>query len=124
MVNPQIVKGAKWEKEVARYVNGERRRVKNPDLGDIAGIRGVVIECKAQGIYQFPLWIKQLQLAVDTAGAELGLLAVKASGKTSADKGFWLIDPRHVPYVVALAQRNWILQEMETTNNVVPEYEP
>lgn len=96
-------KGAAWEKAVAEYVGGERRRTHGEeDLGDVGSLPGVVIECKAQNTITLSTWSKELQTEVDNDVAELGLLAVKRTGSTKAHEGYWLIDPRHVPYVIRL----------------------
>jgi hypothetical protein len=98
-------RGASWEGAVAGYVGGVRARVTNPDTGDITGLKGVVVECKAQGRFELQFWMRQLQAQVDEAKADLGLLAIKSKGHTQASEGLWLIDPRHVPYVIGLVER-------------------
>ena len=100
-------RGAAWEKAVAEYVGGYRDRLHGArDTGDVIGLPGVVVECKAQGRYELLQWIYQVQAEGDRAGAGLGLVAVKAKGHTQPSKGIWLVDPRHVPYLVELVRRD------------------
>lgn len=100
-------KGVAWENEVARYVGGQRQRVFHPDIGDVAGLKDVVVEAKAQGRLELAAWQRQLRDQVDRVQAQLGLLAVKTRGKQSAEDGLWIVDPRSVPFIVELVQKEW-----------------
>ena len=84
----------------ARYI--ERRTLQGAkDTGDIAGLPGIVIEVKNHAKHDLPGWLKELQTEVDNAHATLGLLVIKKRGTTDPSQWYWLIDPRHVPYLIA-----------------------
>ncbi len=95
-----------WEQEVAGFVGGWRSRPSNPDLGDVAGVPGVVVECKAQGKYELHQWILQARRAAKAAGASLALVAVKKQGKRNPADGLWLIDPACIPYILRLVRED------------------
>ena len=85
-------KGTAWERAVVEFlrargaVHAERRALAGArDRGDVAGIPGVVIECKAAKRYELAEWIRELEAETVNAGAEWGFLAVKAPRRPVAD---------------------------------------
>lgn len=113
-MNASKAKGTAWETRIvewlgATYANVERRALSGTrDRGDIAGLPGVVIEAKSVKptllSAVFNLGTTELQREVDNDNAALGLLCVKRPGKTDPGSAYWLVDPRHVDYIISLVQ--------------------
>lgn len=85
-------KGTAWETAVVEFlrsrgaVHAERRALAGArDRGDVAGIPGVVIECKAAKRYELAEWVRELEAETVNAGAEWGFLVVKAPGRPVVD---------------------------------------
>lgn len=84
-------KGTAHETAVVGYLNGldigtivERRALAGAnDKGDIAGLRGVVIEAKAVAEYDIPGFLRETQVERDNAGAWLGVCWMKLRGKAN-----------------------------------------
>lgn len=88
-MNASKRKGTEHETAIVDYLNGlglpvdiERRALAGAlDKGDIAGIRGVVIEAKAEGTYNLPGWMREAHIERENAGAWLGVVWAKLKGK-------------------------------------------
>ena len=109
-------RGASWEKAVGIYLGGFRKRLQGwRDTGDIGGLDAIIVECKAPGPtgrYEFQQWVLQLQREVDRdPECVLGLLAAKRQGKTAAEDGYWMIDPRHLHFVIEAVQHAAVCEE-------------
>ena len=70
------------------------------DRGDIAGLPGVMLECKDHGTISLSDIRKEVARQVDNDDAFLGLACIKQRGKSSPEDAYWLIDARHVPAVI------------------------
>lgn len=80
-------KGTEHESAIVDYLNElgfadvERRALAGAlDKGDIAGLRGVVIEAKAEGTYDIPGWLRETATERENAGAWLGVAWAKLRG--------------------------------------------
>lgn len=85
-MSPSKAKGTRAESALAEYLRqywpyAERRALcGSADKGDIAGIPGVVWECKAGERLLIPQWLAETEAERVNAGAELGVLAIKPRG--------------------------------------------
>ena len=77
-------KGTSWETAVVRYLqergwpHAERRALRGiRDAGDVAGIRGLVVEAKACRDIQLGKWMTELDVEVVNADADCGALWIK-----------------------------------------------
>lgn len=93
-MNRSKVKGTTWESAIVDYLNDlgftdvERRALAGAlDKGDIAGLRGVVVEAKACGEYEIPKWLRETTTERENAGAWLGVCWAKLRGKTRPADG-------------------------------------
>ena len=91
-------KGTAWETAVVKYLqeNGaphaERRALAGgKDRGDIAGIPGVVIECKNEKIISLATYVDETEAERRNAGARIGLAWIKRRGKSSPGDGYVLM---------------------------------
>lgn len=80
-------KGATYELDVVHYLQGAgwryvERRIAGmaADKGDLAGIPGVVIECKNRKELDLSGYVAQLEQEIATAGAETGVVIIKKRG--------------------------------------------
>lgn len=96
MTNP---KGTRWESAVADYLRPrgaphvERRaRTGAKDKGDIAGVVGVVIECKSAARLELAAWLAEAVAERDNAGAAIGVVWAKRKGRTSPGSGYVVMD--------------------------------
>ena len=87
MSNSKVV-GTRFETAVVGYLktrgapHAERRALNGKlDRGDIAGMPGVVHECKAGVRYDLAGWMRELEVEVVNDNAAIGLLWVKRKGK-------------------------------------------
>jgi len=87
--------GTRWETQVVKYLqeqgwpHAERRALNgNKDKGDISGVIGTVIECKAAGRIALAEWVKEMETEQKNANAEIAALWLKRRGKTSAGDGY------------------------------------
>lgn len=96
-MSKQRQKGTLWETSVVRYLRehgflAERRALHGAaDKGDIAGVDGVVIECKNAKTYKLAEWIEETKVERDNASADIGVLFVKRIGKTDPKEGYWIM---------------------------------
>lgn len=99
-------KGTAWESEVvaalrrykteipggyqlAHWPNAERRALQGTlDKGDITGIPGVMIECKAEKAITLAEYAKQVEVQTTNAGADIGACWIKRRGKAKAEDGY------------------------------------
>jgi hypothetical protein len=83
MANESKRKGTSHETAVVRFLKPafpyvERRALAgNSDRGDIAGIPGLVIECKAEKRIDLAGYMDEVRQEVKNAGAQLGVAVVK-----------------------------------------------
>lgn len=84
MSNPSKRKGTAFEVAVCDYLRThgfpyvERRAIRgSKDCGDIAGIPGVVLECKAEKIITLAAYMDELEAEKVNDGAKAGLVVVK-----------------------------------------------
>lgn len=87
-------KGRTWENDVvdlfraAGFSNAERRRQRGiRDAGDIAGIPGLVVECKNERKITLSLYLDELLSEVAEAPEDWGVVALKRRGK-SVNEGY------------------------------------
>jgi hypothetical protein len=96
-VSKQKQKGTAWETAVVKWLrdrgfNVERRALHGTnDRGDIAGIEGVVVECKNAKTYKLAEWIEETKAERDNDNAQFGVLLVKRTGKTDPGEGYWIM---------------------------------
>lgn len=84
-------KGTTHESAIVTYLNSlglgtivERRALQGAaDKGDIAGLKGVVIEAKAVAEYDIPGFLRETYVERDNAGAWLGVCWMKLRGKAN-----------------------------------------
>lgn len=92
-------KGTGWESAVVQFLqeNGapqvERRALNGAkDRGDIAGIPGVVIECKNEREITLASYANETEQERVNDGARIGVAWIKRRGKTSPGNGYVLLD--------------------------------
>ena len=92
-------RGTRWESAVVAFLAergfpyAERRALAGAaDKGDIAGIPGVVIECKSQNRQSLAEWLDEAEAERDNAGARIGAVWFKRRGHTSPGRGYVLMD--------------------------------
>jgi hypothetical protein len=92
-------KGTAWESAVVQFLreNGvphaERRALNgNTDRGDVAGIPGVVIECKNERAVALASYADETEKERANDGAAVGVAWIKRRGKTSPGAGYVLLD--------------------------------
>lgn len=92
-------KGTGWESAVVQFLrdNGvphaERRSLNGAkDRGDIAGIPGVVIECKNEKTVTLAAYADETAAEARNDGARIGLAWIKRRGKASPANAYVLID--------------------------------
>ena len=85
-------KGTAWETAVVRYLNehgfpfAERRAMAGrDDRGDVAGIPGVILECKATREITLAAFMDETAEERRNAGASLGVAVVKRRQRSTAD---------------------------------------
>lgn len=91
-------KGSAWESACVAFlqskgwVHAERRALSgNKDKGDLAGLPGVVIECKSQSRHSIAEWLDEAAVERDNADADLAVVWFKRRGFTSPAKGYVLM---------------------------------
>ena len=84
MSNPNGRKGSSWERTVADYLSVTgfpyaERRVKrgSNDAGDIGGIPGVMIECKAEKRIELAGYMDEVRVEKQNASAQVGAAVIK-----------------------------------------------
>lgn len=81
-------KGASAERDLVNYlrargfVHADRNKI-GSNVGDVTGIPGLVIECKATRTLTLPAWITQLEDEIDEANAETGVVVAKRVGRAN-----------------------------------------
>ncbi len=92
-------KGTAWESSVVQYLrecgwpHAERRALSGyKDMGDIAGVIDVVIECKAAAGHALAEWLDEATIERDNANARHGVVWFKRRGYTSPGRAFVLMD--------------------------------
>lgn len=92
-------KGTGWETAVVQFLkeNGvphaERRALNGvKDRGDVAGIPGVVIECKNERAVTLAAYADEAMIEAENDGAPIGLAWIKRRGKVSPGAGYVLLD--------------------------------
>ena len=75
------------------WPHAERRALRGVnDGGDVAGIPGVVIECKAAARLDLSGWLHELAVEVRNARADLGAVIHKRKGTRNPDEQYVLMD--------------------------------
>ena len=84
MANPSKRKGTAWESQVVDYLRehgqpyAERRALTgSADKGDVSGIPGVMVECKAEKAIDLAGYMDEVKFQTANAGAQLGVAVVK-----------------------------------------------
>lgn len=90
-------KGTSWESAWVAYLrdNGvlhaERRALAgNVDRGDIAGIPGIVLECKS-GAFHLAEWLAEAEQERINDRADFGIVLAKRAGKASPADGYAIL---------------------------------
>lgn len=88
-------KGTAWESLVVGYlvslgwVHAERRALHGTlDRGDVAGLPGVVIECKNEKALSLAGWVDEAEVERANDGAEYGVVWHHRRGKGSPAQGY------------------------------------
>jgi len=88
-------KGTAWEAAVVTHLRAsgapyaERRAPGgSKDRGDIAGIPGVVLECKSANRVELAAWVDEVEAERKNDGADVGAVWIKRRGKSSPSNGF------------------------------------
>lgn len=95
MANPQKRKGDEAERRVAAwlaahgwpYAERQLGAGRKADVGDIAGLPGIVVEVKNHRTLALSAWLRELDAETVNARAEHGVLVVKRKGVSNA--GQW-----------------------------------
>lgn len=94
-------KGTAWETACVQFlraegaVQAERRALGGTnDRGDIAGLPGVVVECKSAARIDLAGWLDEAETERRNDGAEIGLVWAKRRGKASPGDGYLVLDGR------------------------------
>lgn len=100
MVNRSKRKGTDFESKCVDVlkVNGapwaERRTLGGAhDRGDIAGVPGVVFECKAEAKLDLPGYLREAEAERLHDKADLAVVWIKARGKSGAEHGYIVMAP-------------------------------
>lgn len=93
-------KGRTWENDVVEWLidqgvlHAERRRLAGAaDKGDIAGIPGVVIECKHEKAYDPVGWVREAVLEAINAKADIGVVFARQIRRPGAENGLIMMTP-------------------------------
>ena len=91
-------KGTSWESAIVAYLQSmgwphvERRALRGAhDRGDIAGIVGIVTECKSAARVELAAWLDEATAEARHAN-DKGVVWFKRRGRTSPGAGFVLMD--------------------------------
>jgi len=93
-LSKQRAKGTAFESLVVAYLKEvwpavERRALSgNLDKGDIAGIPGVVLECKNHQSLSLPAWLAEAEVERVNADADYGFVVAKRRGKGKAEEQY------------------------------------
>lgn len=106
-------KGRLWENAIVEFLGSaitaetERRRLSGVnDKGDIAGIRGVVIEAKNERTYKIPEWIRESVREAANAKADLGVVWFRLNGRPKAQDGVVAMRPQD--FLALLARAGYV----------------
>lgn len=98
MTNRSKARGTAWETAVVRYLNDhgfphvERRSLRGGrDRGDIAGIPGLVLECKDEKTIELAGYLDELMTETANADTEHGAVIVKRRRRPVGD-GYAVMD--------------------------------
>jgi hypothetical protein len=96
-MSSQRKKGTAWESAWVAYLrehgapHAERRALAgNVDRGDIAGVPGVVLECKS-GAFHLAEWTAEAEQERINDGADFGIVLAKRAGKASPADGYAIL---------------------------------
>lgn len=110
-------KGTAWESLCVDYLrehgapHAERRALAGAkDRGDIAGVPGVVWECKSAAKLEIGAWLAEAETERVNDGADLGVVWAKRRGKTSPGDAYVFMDGATL---VALLQAAGYLRKIE-----------
>lgn len=91
-MNKSKAKGTAWESAVVEYLRAhgqpyaERRALAGTaDKGDIAGVPGVMVECKAEREITLAAYAEEVRVQTANAGASIGVAVVKRRNRGPAD---------------------------------------
>lgn len=108
MVNRSRAKGTAYETEIVNYlrskgwVHAERRALGGSnDRGDITGIVGVCIECKAAKTHDLPGWLNQLEQETANSGADIGLLFIRRRGTSDRSRDYVVMTAHQATQILA-----------------------
>ncbi len=94
-------RGSTFERAVVDYLracgfpHAERRLAgAKADRGDIAGIPGLMIECKSQNRISLAEWVDEAECEKNNDRADIGVVWVKRKGKGSAGDGYIVMSGR------------------------------
>jgi len=92
MANPSKRKGTTWESAVVDYLRthgqpyAERRALcGTSDKGDVSGVPGVMLECKAEKTVTLGAYADEVKVQTANAGASVGVAVVKRRNRGPAD---------------------------------------
>lgn len=112
-------KGTGWESAVVTFlkengvIHAERRTLNGAkDRGDIAGIPGVVIECKNEKAISLASYANETAAEARNDNARIGLAWIKRRGKASPGHGYVLLDGHTL--IRLLADAGYIATPKET----------
>jgi len=97
MTSPSKVRGAKWERDIVDFLNGQGWEVERTrsgwadDRGDIHGVPGVCIEAKDQKKHALGSWADERDVETINAKADIGFLVVKRLRKASPAHAYWIM---------------------------------
>lgn len=100
MANRSKAKGTAWESVCVDMLqregapHAERRTLAGAlDRGDIAGVPGVVFECKAEARIDLPGYLAEAERERINDKADLAVVWIKRRGKTGAEHGYIVMVP-------------------------------
>jgi len=108
MANPQKRKGDSFERVIVGAIKDAGLSAWRTaagwtdDRGDVAGISGVVVECKDHVRPTLGPWLKELAREVANAGARRGVVVFKRKGTADPEDQF-----------VLMTVKDWLLMEKE-----------
>lgn len=111
-------RGTRWESACVEHLrahgspNAERRALHGADdRGDIAGVPGAVIECKAEVRFDLAGWTAELVAEMANDGSKVGFVWAKRTGRTSPADGYAILPP--VVLLRLLAEAGYIGPESD-----------
>ena len=92
MANRSKAKGTQFETDVVRYLVdhgfpfAERRALRGTmDAGDVAGVPGVMLECKAEKTVTLGAYADEVKVETANAHASIGVAVVKRRNRQAGD---------------------------------------